>query len=328
MKSKKYIIISIGDAVTGGPEALHHLASEMNALGLDASICYYPFDKKFNTPEPYKKFNVRVTKYIDEKSSIFIFPEVLPVEALSVKEGSSFIWWLSLDNFFETRHHVSNIRNFFRYFKLCLRGRRPWLGLKSLRNIGHLAQSHYVADFLEKHGLPFASLFEPINPDYLKLAAFEKSNNTLSNAILYNPAKGFHITKKIIEANPDLTFIPLKGFTKEQLLEKFQTSKIYIDFGHHPGRDRMPREAALLGCCLITSRLGSANNTYDIPIPDKYKIDTNSPVFVESVSTLIRDILMNTEQHFNSLLDYRKHIHSENETFRSHILEFSNRFKQ
>ncbi len=35
-------------------------------------------------------------------------------------------------------------------------------------------------------------------------------------------------------------------------------AKLYIDFGYHPGKERMPREACLLDCCLIIGKDGSA----------------------------------------------------------------------
>lgn len=51
-KYKKIIVICPGNSVTGGPEALHNLVHDMVRLGLPAGICYFPFDKKFNIPDP------------------------------------------------------------------------------------------------------------------------------------------------------------------------------------------------------------------------------------------------------------------------------------
>ena len=39
-----------------------------------------------------------------------------------------------------------------------------------------------------------------------------------------------------------------------------------MDFGFHPGQDRLPREAALLKNCIITNREGSAAFYKDVPI--------------------------------------------------------------
>lgn len=47
---------------------------------------------------------------------------------------------------------------------------------------------------------------------------------------------------------------------------------MYIDFGTHPGKDRIPREAALRNCIVLTNRNGAADNDVDVPIPNEYKI--------------------------------------------------------
>ena len=45
----------------------------------------------------------------------------------------------------------------------------------------------------------------------------------------------------------------------------------YIDFGPHPGMDRLPREAALAGCVVVTNREGAANFDEDTPLPSQFK---------------------------------------------------------
>ena len=44
-----------------------------------------------------------------------------------------------------------------------------------------------------------------------------------------------------------------------------------MDFGFHPGQDRLPREAALLKKCIITNREGSAAFYKDVPIAYEFK---------------------------------------------------------
>lgn len=50
-------------------------------------------------------------------------------------------------------------------------------------------------------------------------------------------------------------------------------SKVYIDFGNHPGKDRIPREAAISGCIVITGKRGAAAFAEDVCIPETYKFD-------------------------------------------------------
>ena len=322
-KYKKILIVTIGNAVTGGPEALHHLASEMRSQGLPAFICYYPFDKQFSTPDAYRNFEAAISQFHDEKDTLVIFPEVLPLQAASLKHADGMIWWLSLDNFYQYRPHVSWLRNKVRYLKLCFKGERPWGGIRKLSNLKHLAQSNYVKNFITANKLECVELFEPINKTYLEMSK-ELFSRGLSNEVLYNPAKGMHLTQLIIDANPDIKFTPLKGFTKDQLLEKIKSAKLYIDLGHHPGRDRLPREAVILGCCLISSRMGAAGNRQDLPIPEKYKFDHTNSNFVGHVSVMIKEILTNYEDHSSQFEDFRKIIHSEPDAFRDQIKKIFN----
>ena len=48
--------------------------------------------------------------------------------------------------------------------------------------------------------------------------------------------------------------------------------QVYIDFGHHPGQDRLPREAAACGCLVVTGTRGSAGFHADVPLPPALKL--------------------------------------------------------
>jgi len=89
------------------------------------------------------------------------------------------------------------------------------------------------------------------------------------------------------------------------------TAKAYIDFGHHPGKDRLPREAALHGTCVITGLYGSAGNTVDIPILDRYKLDPESIHFFSQFQLLITDIFQNFDACQKQFEDYRTIIAAE-----------------
>lgn len=179
--------------------------------------------------------------------------------------------------------------------------------------VHHFYQSQYAYWFLINHGAQYTyPLFDYINRDYIN------DNLTFENrkdVVLYNPKKGIEITQKLIEENPNIEFIPLQGMNREQLKELMTQSKIYIDFGHHPGKDKFPREAASCGCVIITSFEGSAQFFNDVTIDPKYKFDNT----IDGVSDLIKDIFVNYEDHFNSFNLYRKIINTEVETFKAQI---------
>lgn len=313
-------VLCPGNAVTGGPEALHHLVHLLRELGVDARMVYTPLDKTFAVPEAYKDFNVKVGRFEDVTGDLIVFPEIQPMDALAVKHAKAAMWWLSLDNFLE-RRHASKIRDKVRYWKRVLKGLRPLQGVDALRSIVHFSQSYYSSEYLKSKGIPFVDFYEPINARFLSRDLDPGAEGRVDE-ILFNPSKGKKFTDRLMARYPEFKFTPLKGFNKEQLALKFQTAKLYIDFGHHPGRDRMPREAAMHGCCVVTGQLGAAGNPVDIPIDDVYKIDTSSSGFETAFGALAKDIFTNFQKHHDRFESYRDRIMAEPNIFKSQIAAF------
>ena len=164
-------------------------------------------------------------------------------------------------------------------------------------------------------------MIDSINEDFLTDKYLDKTSHK-QDIILYNPTKGRKVTEALIKAYPQWRFVPLKGLNREQLSEALYSSKMYIDFGHHPGRDRMPREAAMHGCCLITGLLGSAGNEVDLPIPLKYKLDSSNPNLIRDFGKLVGEIFGNFDQHLSSLQGYRDYLKSEPKIFRQQIRDY------
>ena len=63
-------------------------------------------------------------------------------------------------------------------------------------------------------------------------------------------------------------------------------SKVYIDFGNHLGKDRIPREVAS-GCCIITGKTGADKYKEDVYIGEKFKFD-------EAINFLFMSIINTT----------------------------------
>jgi hypothetical protein len=271
-------------------------------------------------PEAYREFDVQAASFEDREGHLIIFPEVYPMDALRVRNAQAAIWWLSLDNFLE-RRHVSPLRDRIRYLKRSLQGRRPFGGIKALQGLVHFSQSHYASEYLRRQGLPFTEFFEPINARFLDPRLDTGTQNRV-NEVLFNPSKGMKVTQQLIAQNPEVRFTPLRGFNRSQLTEKFQTAKVYIDFGHHPGRDRLPREAAIHGCCIVTGQLGSAANEVDIPIPRAYKLDQTGASFISNFNTLLAGIFRDFDKHHQAFDDYRARILGEPEVFVDQIRNF------
>jgi hypothetical protein len=134
------------------------------------------------------------------------------------------------------------------------------------------------------------------------------------NILIYNPAKGFKVTKKVLKHIETLTAIPISGLNLVELKELYAKAKVYIDFGYHPGKDRIPREAAVNGTIVITNIKGSAGNDIDVPISNEYKVDTS----VVSPKGVAQSIEKFSSEYFERISDfehYRKQIQLEQEKF-------------
>jgi hypothetical protein len=317
---KKILVVCPAGAVTGGPEALHQLTAHMNSLGLPAYMCYLPFSEPAKAPMPYERYQTKATPYEDEAGNLIIFPEVEPMLALKVQHAKAGLWWLSLENFLE-RRHIWPLHDRVRYFKRILQRRRPWGGAKNLKSLLHFSQTEHSTQYLKSCGIDPIPLIDSINEDFLTEKYLDQITHKQA-IILYNPTKGWKVTKQLIEKYPQWKFLPLKGLNRDELSEKLYKAKLYIDFGHHPGRDRMPREAAMHGCCLITGKLGSAGNNVDLPIPQQYKFDSNSPHFVENFGELTEDVMENFPKHYEIFTTYRKWLQAEPGIFKQQISNY------
>lgn len=306
--------------ITGGPEALHQLVAHMRALGLPAFIVYLPFNEIAQTPASYKKYQAPVALYEDSLDQLVIFPEVNPMLAMRVKNAKAALWWLSLENFLE-RRHISGFKDKLRYFKKVMKGDRPLMGGAGLKKLIHFSQSEHSTQYLKSCGIEPVPLTDSINEDFLTDRYLDKIDHK-KDIVLYNPMKGKKVTAALIKDNPQWEFIPLEGLNPQQLSEKLYQAKLYIDFGHHPGRDRLPREAAMFGCCLITGVLGSAGNDIDLPIPQKYKIDSSSPDFLMTFKALVFDVMMNFDSHYHEIDDYRVWVKNQPNIFKQQIADY------
>ena len=171
---------------------------------------------------------------------------------------------------------------------------------------------------LEKGVVKSHRLSDYINQVYLTDDSIPVKDR--KNQVLYNPKKGFEFTQKIMKAAPDLTWVPIQNMTTEEVHDLLKKSKVYIDFGNHPGKDRFPREAAISGCCIITGKRGSAKYYQDIPIPDTYKFD-DADKNIDAIVKQIRKCLNEYENVTEDFQKYRDFIRSEPTLFENDVKE-------
>jgi hypothetical protein len=176
----------------------------------------------------------------------------------------------------------------------------------------HLVQSRYAGDFLKRKNVCYGYLSDYLNEGFLKKRSGEPARK--KDQVVYNPRKGFEFTKKIIAAAQDITWIPIISLQPAEVISLLEESKVYIDFGHHPGKDRIPREAAIMKCCVITGRRGAAGNPHDIPIRDSYKI-ADRTANIPAIVGMIRSCLSDYDSHVADFKPYRDWIYREENKF-------------
>lgn len=306
-------IVAPANFATGGPESLHQLHYSLIKLGIKSFMYYVlPTDKPDPVHDRFKKYSPLWTNVInDEEDNLLIVPEIYASLLLKYKRIRRSIYWLSVDNYFLSINRSRSeefLKNMVK-FVLGKEGRYSYFdNRKKFKAVIHLAQSYYALEFLKRKGVSKDLYFihDYINDDFIKNGQ-EVDIDKKENLVLYNPAKGLEFTQKLMASTPDITWVPLQNLNRMEVIGLLSKAKIYIDFGNHPGMDRFPREAALMMCCVITGRLGSAKFYQDIPIPEKYKyesIDEN----IEEIRKTIRCALENYSNAVAEFKDYREDI--------------------
>jgi hypothetical protein len=293
-----------GDLTTGGPELLHQLVDALREIGHKAYIVYFPFDRKFSCPIAYLGYNAPQGSIEDRPSSLIIHPEVCTMNLRSIKRAQVAIWWLSVDNFLQDRRQTLTRRV------------RLFVRMMLFRKYRHFVQSDYAADFLAQYWIKSEFLTDYLGASHRAPKAYAMRRK---NVIVYNPKKGNDVIRKLIENNPEIAFKAIEKLTSDEVAELLSTAKLYVDFGAHPGKDRLPREAAMAGCCVVTGLRGSAAFHKDVPIPQAYKLEEKSDEFLRRFRGLVEDIFQNFEKHNQKFEEYRNIIHREPEVFRQQV---------
>lgn len=334
-ENTKVFVYCPAGIVTGGAELLHQLVDVINRNGGNAFIVYYG-EKTHEVPKDYEKYNIKIAENAeDDQQNVVVIFEGYFKKLFELNNAQVLLWWLSVDNYFICQASNLTIKDLIKYsFTLGIRilvkkiikyfiGKREMcvFSLEQLAGNGLVKcngyQSEYAKDFLEKKN------FKNIYPlkDFINAEHFfdETVLEKKENVVLYNPKKGIIFTRKLIKAAPDINWKPIQNMSRVQVIECLKTSKVYIDFGYHPGKDRLPREAAMNGCCVITGKLGSAGFYGDIPIDEnEYKFSQRN----KDISKIISKIRFELENYGVEIMKfkhYRDCIKNEKEEFENQV---------
>ncbi len=188
-----------------------------------------------------------------------------------------------------------------------------------MKNLYHLSQSEYANLFLKKNNFKFTFIGDYTNQLYLNNSF--SINKKKEDLVIYNPKKGYKYLEKIIINNKN-KFIPIVNMSNDEIYNLMQKSKVYIDLGRLPGKDRIPREACAMKNIIILGKRGSGSNDIDFPIPNSFKIDLRNSNYIDTVNYLINDSIENYEAKIKLFENYKEKLILEKEIFYKNTKNF------
>lgn len=277
MRYNKIYILTPDHTESGGIESIYQLADTINRNGGDAINIFQNVDGE-PIPERYRHYNLRYSdSFEDSEDNLFIVPEIWTSNLDTIYRCKKAIWWLSV------QHNWGKFQDF------------------GNENVHHYCQSYYA-----QHYLQALNCYRSVMLNDFVCIDFSLNTLKKENIVCYNPAKGLDVTQEIIELNKNIDFVPIVGMTRLETIDLLSRSKVYIDFGNHPGRDRLPREAAILNNCIITNLVGSARYYGDIPIASCYKMAN-----IEAIGVILNDCLLRYQDRIYDFEEYRRVILSQ-----------------
>lgn len=363
MSTSRFLIYCPIGVKTGGPECLYQLCDAINNLGFESLIV--PSADTIHLA-PCADFNKYKVKYLKNRElypqDILIVPENstrLPKRlAKSIHPSNLVVWWLSVDNSpltpfhgFEERNHpisplwmledlplsktepltfkqkCTNFLSLYRWRinRIHFYAMTSKIDLGSLRN--HFAQSVYAQNIVsEKLGRNVKLL-----TDYVYGAECQKVPMVKSSGpkikIAYNPFKGAKLMRTLISIFEDeVEFVELRDMNSAQVAQTLRESDLYLDLGHFPGKDRIPREAILEGCPVILAKRGAARNNQDFKLHTDYKVDLANTTPDNLKLRLLR--LVDTYDLFEKQHEFFNQQTSSKQVFFSEVLEFIKTFNE
>lgn len=275
------VVVCPAATVTGGPEALHQLVDSLTRQGVDAAMLYLPGDYH-TVPDPYQCYKVRTVSENDiYPTDVVVIPEVMVGEVRRFAYARPIMWWLSVDN--------------------AAGGALTACG-------DHMAQSFYAWRHLRDHGHHPMMLGDYIHP------VFAKTNTVREPWVAVNPAKGADLIHRFGQLCPDIEVRPIEGMNRDEVAGFLNRATVFVDFGHQPGKDRLPREASASGCVVFIRDIGAARFRQDYPLPDD-AFFVGDDASLLALGERVRAVLKDSPPSFGAQVLYRRAIAREQKLF-------------
>lgn len=326
--TKIYIPAPLGMR-SGGPTLLYQLASAIiknstGGGGAEPQILHYDLGWKNSPDDAYSEYHIKIAQDLqDTPENIMIIPEASTEFLYLCKNVQKIIWWMSVDNYAKSLAlaYLQTYTNKLFVSKPIIKK----FNFTDNEEISHLVQSRYALDFLRLNNVPEERI--QYLSDYLEPVFLQKAKNTdiakKEPIVAYNPKKGLEFTQKIMAFAPNIKFIPIENMTAAEVEELLSRAMVYIDFGEHPGKDRIPREAAISGAAVITGKRGSAANDEDVPISAEFKFNDDEAE-IPNIVKKIEEIFEDFSTYHAKFEKYREIILNEPEKFNNDVINVFN----
>ncbi len=325
------VLIFCPEVKTGGPEALHQLGCQIARHGGTARMVYYaPFSRvevdgdmlrcyadASPMPRHFAQYHPRVlTEARLGPDTLIVFPE--PLSGLAAESAVRYqraLWWLSLDNALPQNPGLMEENYRQRFF--------------ADEKLVHFYQCDYVLSFLQENKTArYHPLSDYTDQEFIHRSLIASENPPIGergNRICFFPNKGAELAARFIDAQQRLKhrvdFVPIRGMSKAQVRDTLFNASIYIDFGGHPGKDRVPREAAVAGAAVLLHAAGAAKRFLDHPLPSEY-LFTEDDVVSGRLHRQVDAILDDPDGHLAKQRLYRDAILLERERFDLEVRAF------
>jgi len=277
-------LIACGPGRTGGPEALHQLAHTLVLQGFVTSVVYvqevsgalvWARCNQNQYPE-YDKIIVASDLLLSD-DVVLVLPEVWAALALEYASHCKvLVWWLSVDNGLPS---IGEIAFYFDAFR-------------SHPRIFHAYQSAYARNFIESLGLNRGgfSLSDFIHGSSMLVPVRVAEQSVSSIQICFNASKGAWLAEAFGSQHPSVEMIPIRGMGPDRIQEVLRTSHFYIEFGHLPGKDRLPREALQAGTRVYLRCCGDGAQRSDWLLPPHCYFNSEDCVSGSLWASLLNEI--------------------------------------
>lgn len=315
---KTIYILTPPNVATGGIELLHQVAYQINQhknlYNYEAIICYpiqsivalikpQPdvYTERYDNPYVCR----RLTELAAEHDATILFPEIWAFWTNNnmFKTQKKIIYWESVDNYY----HLTPKELVHVFPDVVL----------------HLTQSIYADNFLKSLQIPskrILPLTDYISDEFFSIPA-RPSQNPRRAAAAFNSRKKYNneFIEQLKTYDPSITYIPLYKYPTNELIDILDNTMLYIDFCDFAGKDRMPREAVVRGCCIITGKRGAAGIAQgDFFIPEPYRFD-DKPESIPAIVKQIKYIFSNYNTCIEDFEQFKERVGMEKAYFKIQI---------